>query len=334
MLISLIKKIFHKASYPLIEHENSIVEAGLIKINGANQWVYKRSENKNNPVLLFLHPGPGFVATGLTNGYQKILEKYFTVVHWHMRGAGKSYSKAISKTKISIDLLVDDTLFLAQQLMKIHQKKNVYIMGHSFGSLIALKAVKKRPAFFRHFISIAQMTDVEEMEKRSFDFVLEAATKAKDGKALKSLNRISRSTDNLTIDGIKKKQDLIHKFGGNAPGFKSILELLLLLIVNPVEHSLSDVIKCFKGLSYSGSQLFREACEVNFFREITKVDTPVLMVFGENDQISNSDLIRSYYDRLEAPKKELIEIKGGGHFPFLSQPENFQNTVISKLGIN
>lgn len=333
MLLSLIKKIFHRVDFSKIKTENSIVEAFHLDINGAHQWIYVRGESRDNPILLFLHPGPGLVATGFANGYQSLLERHFIVVHWHMRGAGKSYNKIISKKEMSIDLLVNDTIGLSQQLVERYTKDDLLIMGHSFGSLIALKAVRKKPEIFKHFISIAQMTDVSEMEKMSYDFAMEQATKKKDGKALKSLRKISRTVDNLTIDGIKKKQELIQNFGGCAPGFKSIVELLSVLIIHPVEHSFSDVIKCFKGLQFSGSQLFREACEVNFFEEIDRIETPILMILGENDQISNPQLVKSYFDHLEAPEKKLIELKEDAHFPFLSQPETFQNELLKSLNI-
>jgi len=326
MIVSLIKKIFHRAYLPKIDKEDSIVEAALFDINNDRQWIYVRGECRNHPILLFLHPGPGFVATGLASGYQTLLERHFIVIHWHMRGAGKSYSKAVSKKDMSLDTLVDDAIALSQKLIERYQKNDLYIMGHSFGSLIALKAIKKKPAIFKHFISVAQMTHVAEMEKRSFDYVMECATKKGDRKALKSLHQISRSVDQLTIDGIKKKQGLIHKFGGCAPGFKTIVDLICILIIDPVEHSFTDVIKCIRGLQFSGSQLFREACEVNFFEEINKVETPVLMIIGENDQISNPQLVRSYFGQLIAPEKCLIELEGDAHFPFLSQPEYFKKS--------
>ncbi|WP_425391255.1 alpha/beta fold hydrolase [Ekhidna sp.] len=333
MIVSLIKKIFHQTYLPEIVKKDSIVESSYFDVNEDQQWVYARGESRNNPLLLFLHPGPGFVATGITNGYQSLLEKHFIVIHWHMRGAGKSYSKAVSTKEMSIDSLVDDTLDLSQQLIKKYQKSDLYIMGHSFGSLIALKSIKNKPEIFRYFISVAQMTDVSEMEKKSYDFVMESATENEDTSVLKSLKKISRTVDNLTIEGIKKKQELIHSYGGCAPGFKNIVELLTLLIINPVEHSFSDVIKCFKGLQFSGSQLFKEACEINFFKEIDKVEIPVLMVLGENDQISNPQLVKLYFDHLQAPKKELIELKGDAHFPFLSQPEVFQSEILKALNI-
>lgn len=331
MIVSLLRKLFHRPYLPAIDSPNNIVESTYIEVNGTRQWVYLRGVSKDNPLLLFLHPGPGFVATGITNGYQSVLEKHFTMVNWHMRGAGKSYSKSLGE--MSIDTLVEDTLALSEQLTQRFPKNDIYIMGHSFGSLIALKAVYKKPENFKHFISVAQMTDVGEMEKRSYDFVLQSATKIGDSKSLKLLDKIGRTVDELTIEGIKKKQELIHEYGGNAPGFKSILDIILTLIVSPVEHSFSDVIRSFKGFGFSGSQLFEEACKVNFFDEITKVEIPVLMVLGENDQISNPNLLKSYFDLLEAPKKELIELKGDAHFPFLSQPETFQNSLLEALKV-
>lgn len=54
-----------------------------------------KSEDISNPVLLFVHGGPGMPEYWLTEKYPTGLEKYFTVVWWDQRGAGLSYSSDI-----------------------------------------------------------------------------------------------------------------------------------------------------------------------------------------------------------------------------------------------
>jgi hypothetical protein len=67
---------------------NGIDEARYVEIGGIQQWITIRGEDRNNPVLLFLHGGPG----DATNpwgyaGFRRWL-KAFTVVQWDQRGAG------------------------------------------------------------------------------------------------------------------------------------------------------------------------------------------------------------------------------------------------------
>lgn len=69
---------------------NGIDEANYVKIGGLEQWITIRGEDRKNPVLLLLHGGPG----DATNpwgyaGFRNWL-KYFTVVQWDQRGAGRT----------------------------------------------------------------------------------------------------------------------------------------------------------------------------------------------------------------------------------------------------
>ncbi len=52
----------------------------------------ERSEDVSNPILLYLHGGPGTSQLALNRRNMRDLERYFTVVNWDQRGAGKSYA--------------------------------------------------------------------------------------------------------------------------------------------------------------------------------------------------------------------------------------------------
>ena len=45
-----------------IHSPNAIDEASFVRIGGVDQWIQIRGENRDNPVILFLHGGPGFTA--------------------------------------------------------------------------------------------------------------------------------------------------------------------------------------------------------------------------------------------------------------------------------
>jgi hypothetical protein len=53
-----------------------------VAIGGARQWVSMRGKNRANPVLLFIHGGPGTPMLPMTWAYQSPWEDFFTVVQW------------------------------------------------------------------------------------------------------------------------------------------------------------------------------------------------------------------------------------------------------------
>ena len=87
---------------------NGISEIQYLNINNTKQYVLIRGKDKSNPVLLFLHGGPGASATALLRKFNSELENYFTVVYWDQRSAGKSYSKKMSKEDIKVSKYVED----------------------------------------------------------------------------------------------------------------------------------------------------------------------------------------------------------------------------------
>jgi hypothetical protein len=73
---------------------NGIDEARYVPVGGGEQYISIRGEDRANPVILFLHGGPG----DATNpwGYLAFRSwlKHFTVVQWDQRGAGRTLRKS------------------------------------------------------------------------------------------------------------------------------------------------------------------------------------------------------------------------------------------------
>lgn len=75
-----------------ITSPNGINENQYISVGGIQQWISIRGEDRNNPVLLFVHGGPGAVQT-IFASLLRPWEKYFTIVQWDQRGTGKTLRK-------------------------------------------------------------------------------------------------------------------------------------------------------------------------------------------------------------------------------------------------
>ena len=127
---------------------DSISEKILVNINGVEQGMFIKGKNINNPVLLFVHGGPGMPEYWLTQQYPTGLEDHFTVVWWEQRGAGLSYSPAIPAETMTAEHYIADTLEVTKYLRTRFGREKIYLMAHSWGSYIGIQAAAREPAFY------------------------------------------------------------------------------------------------------------------------------------------------------------------------------------------
>jgi pimeloyl-ACP methyl ester carboxylesterase len=116
-----------------------------VTIGEIDQWISIRTQDSETPIILFLHGGHGSAQIMFSRKSQIALEKDFVVVNWDQRGAGKSFNKNLRKEEMTIDRFVLDAEILIEYLLKRFDQKKLFLVGHSWGSIIGIKITKKRP---------------------------------------------------------------------------------------------------------------------------------------------------------------------------------------------
>ena len=127
---------------------NGVQETFEAVLGGARQVVNVRGADRGNPILIYIHGGPGAVEMPFGWAFQRPWEDFFTVVQWDQRGAGRSYSLNDPKTlatTLTIDRYRDDTIELIELLRKKYGKQKVFLLGHSWGSVVGLSVAAKDP---------------------------------------------------------------------------------------------------------------------------------------------------------------------------------------------
>ncbi len=125
----------------------SLSEKSFIEIGGIQQGFFMRSENPENPVILFLHGGPGSpeLFMLIPTETSERLEKYFTVCYWDQRGAGMSYNKNLNSLTMTVEQMVEDTRQMTEYLKSRFNQEKIYLMGHSWGSYLGVETISKYP---------------------------------------------------------------------------------------------------------------------------------------------------------------------------------------------
>jgi pimeloyl-ACP methyl ester carboxylesterase len=172
------------------QEQGSITEIKTLNINGLDQRMIIRGRDTTKPVLLYLHGGPGSPEFPFVRQFNSGIEDIFVVCYWDQRGAGLSYSKDIPPSTMTLPQFVEDTKVVSEYLIRRFSRDKIYLLGHSWGTLLGSFTVKKYPEYYHAFISVGQVAQQEKSEVISYNFVLSKAKELKDGKAIKSLEGI------------------------------------------------------------------------------------------------------------------------------------------------
>lgn len=304
---------------PAIKGDNSISLLEQIEINGTGHEVMIRGSDQHNPIIIFVHGGPGCSEIPYVRKYQDLLERNFTIVHYDQRGSGKSYHFFEDYSNLSTDLLVDDLLELTDYVNELLGQEKVLLIGHSFGTYIGMKAAAKTPDKFVAYIGIGQVADHVQSELDSLAFTL---VQAKQTGNLEDVDRLENLRDSIERGNQLTPRDMIRKYGGAARLINDNRDYYTGFLVNR-EYNLLDVIRYLKGVSISQQILLEEESKHPIIDIVDRLEIPFYFVMGQYDYMTSVNAARNYYNTLKAPKKDFVIFKESAHYPQFEEKELF-----------
>ncbi|PKA17050.1 alpha/beta fold hydrolase [Leptospira haakeii] len=277
---------------------------------------------------MFLHGGPGTAQIFFSRKPQRKLEDHFIVVNWDQRGAGKSYSESIKESDMTINTFLHDSQELIEYLINRFNKKKIFLVGHSWGSILGIKLAAARPDLIFAYIGIGQIVNMQKGETISYNYTLGQAIKFENYKAIRELKRIGLPPySDLNSAGIQRKW--LSKFNGTMRNGNIFRTIFMNMSLSDV--SISYLIKFIKGIMFSLKNLENEQMSVNIMQKVRKLDVPVYFCEGKYDYTVPFELVEEYIEILEAPQKKIIWFENSGHLPNFEEPEKFNNFCISLL---
>lgn len=295
----------------------SIASLEKVELGGVDQWINIRGRDRSNPVVLFLHGGPGMPMMYLAHKFQRPLEEHCVCVQWDQRGAGKSYSKNIPVESLTVEQILTDAFELTELLRERFEKEKIYLAGHSWGTYIGMLLVERHPELFEAFVSIGQVVDETKGREIADIFIKEQAQKRGNEEALDEMVR--------DPDGFREKW--LFAFGGELYGETSYTPFIMAGLKSP-EYGLFDIQKVAHGSNFSSKHMVYDVIEGTILQNIQSVDIPVYFFTGRHDYTTPFELIELFYEQLKAPRKQLIWFDNSAHFPFYEEPKRFVQKMV------
>jgi len=343
-----------------ITPDGGINEEVYIDVNGQKQWLGIYGEDKNNPVMLYLHGGPGNSTSYADWAIMRKLAKDYTVVSWDQRDCGKTWLKDPKGTPVTSELMRKDLKVVVDYLLEHLNKEKLTFLGMSWGTYYDCDFALAYPEKTECIINLSQCVDEKVSALAVREYYLEKTKNDPEYHAL------AEKYEPLIFDNMtdKQKQDF-ESWQNAAPEqrkkmeesnseLKSFLErtkeqtlivtrlsekymfpeedvfaesdinLAGAVFFNPY-YSIGELIGI---LNYDADKDFNMK-QKNFFDEFSLKDkktysVPIYVMQGDKDDIGG--VAEKYIGSITAPDKDFRYISGG-HMSTILQSEKLSEFV-------
>jgi pimeloyl-ACP methyl ester carboxylesterase len=299
----------------------AVDEGKFVRINGLDQWITIRGRDLSNPVLLFVHGGPG-MGSSITAPVYAEWEKYFTLVQWDQPGGGFTQMKTPdNQGAMTIARFKKDGLAVTEHVLARLNKKQLVLMGNSWGTLIGLEMIKERPDLFSAYVGSSQAIG-HAGNKLGYELALKAARDRNDATAIAALERVGPPPYEKFEDFFTRQQY------SNAPGLPpsaveqaNSAEFWGKLATPPsadatwiaVRENLPDQMTVWNNFVEVQKKVFRETWSWEARSLGLKYDMPIFVYQGAMDINTPVATAREWLNDVEAPMKGFEVIADASH---------------------
>src|SRR5579862_3134076 len=175
-----------------IDKTKGIDDASFVPIGGIEQWITVRGTDRRNPLLLFLHGGPGEATNMWSYPFFLEWENHFTVVQWDQRGAGRTFGRSgrTSTPDMTRERMAQDGVEVAEYLCQHYGKRKILLVGHSWGTVLGLRMVQIKPELFAAYVGTGQVSDETLSNSVAYDALVAKARAVHNQQAIDELTHV------------------------------------------------------------------------------------------------------------------------------------------------
>lgn len=299
-----------------------IDELRTVELGGLKQWIHVRGNDRKNPILLFLHGGPGSPMMPESWVWQRPWEGFFTMVQWDQRGAGKTFASAGGKPDphMTIAQMQGDAEQLIAWLRQRYGQKKIFLMGHSWGSILGVRVAQSKPQWLYAYIGVGQVVNARENESVGYSQTLARAEATGNQAAIKALKALAPYPGTNSYPALEKlvaerKWDVA--LGGMLYG-RTEDDAGETWTLSP-DYTEADNKAAQLGELSSVQILLPQMAKVDF-NSVTQFKCPVFIFAGADDRTTPESLAEQYFHRIDAPTKKFFKIDKAAHYVMNEAP--------------
>ncbi len=311
----------------------SISERVTVQIGGIPQGMFIQSVDPANPVLLFLHGGPGMTEFFMNDAYPTGLERHFTMVWWEQRGAGMSFSADIPPESMTMDRMIADTIEVADYLRNRFGKDRILLFGHSWGSYLGIQVAAAAPDRFLAYVGMGQITHQLRSEVLAHAYMIDAY-RAQGDKAM--VNQLAAApvsmSGGLSPAYMRLRDRAMHGLGvGQTRDMRSVITGIFLPVWRMEAYTIRDKFNVWRGKMWSRPFFWEAMLRDDLSHRLTRFELPVHIFMGRYDYTVNTDLTRAYFDKITAPAKGFHMFEHSAHSPIFEEPRRATEILLNDV---
>ena len=311
-----------------ITSADGIDEGHYVMIGGIEQWITIRGEDRRNPVLLFLHGGPGDATNPWGYAAFRSWLKAFTVVQWDQRGTGRTLGRSgpsVAAT-ITIDRMTQDGIELAEMLRRMLQKDRILLVGHSWGSVLGVFMAKGRPDLFLAFVGTGQVADQTRNYAVAYEALLDKAERLGESRAIRELRGVGPPP---YADG--RGYAVQRRWSNLFEGADLFIASMVGLALTAPGYTLRDINDWFDGQNLSAERLVPQGRSLGLKALGGEFRLPVFVIQGAEDFTTPTSLARIFVESVRAPRKAFVAVPEGGHFAVFVKRDAFLHELVARV---
>jgi pimeloyl-ACP methyl ester carboxylesterase len=227
---------------------------------------------------------------------------------------------------LTIKQMVDDGIEVAEFLTEHLGKEKVLLVGHSWGSVLGVHMLKRRPELFSAYVGTGQVANMRRGEEYNYRRQMAQAERTQNKDALQALVDIGQPPypDRSKIKILRQWADRLADGAGDPVQFRP--EPLDPEFLNP-----GTLTTLQQGAEFSRNRLYAELSAVDLPSLGLQFDVPMFFFEGTADQSTPMELAEQYFDEIIAPHKEFVRFEGCHHFVVMNRPDDFLRELLTRV---
>jgi pimeloyl-ACP methyl ester carboxylesterase len=203
------------------------------------------------------------------------------------------------------------------------------VLGHSWGSIVAVQMVQRRPGLFAAYLGTGQVASWKASVQTQFDVLVEKARADSNRAALEELEAIGRPDPGNASQYFQFTKGRLGE--AMPPPDQAWLKWLRASTPASLGVAEKDLQDLGAGMTFTGPRVLPDQMATDLGATATEFITPFFVIQGRDDITTPTTAAVAYFNQVKAPAKALVVIEGAGHFAFMTHSDEFLAALTGRV---